>query len=166
MRNDLNAVEVWEDGNDEDPGILPSWDDEASDNVPHIFDLFFPAINGDDGYLGFDSYEGEYYEGEAARKLARKKVTRLTKEQLLDAAGQCMRIARQYLAIKYRYQCLKSAIDVLSQENLTLLRVVKGIDEAYDKAEKESHGFQFTFCESCRQLDRMLSELPDQFWIE
>lgn len=171
MRNELNAVEVWEDGDDEDPGIPPSWDDEQSSYVPNIFDLFFPAIDGDDGYLGFDSYEGdyfglEYYEGEMARKLARKKITRLTKEQLLDAAGQCMRIARQYLAIKYRYQCLKSALDVLSQENLSILRIVKGIEEAYEKAEEESHGFKYTFCEGCRNFDRVLDELPERFWIE
>ena len=139
--------------------------------MPHIFDLFFPAIDGDDGYLGFDSYEGdyfglEYYEGDMARKLARKKITRLTKEQLLDAAGQCMRIARQYLAIKYRYQCLKSALDVLSQENLSILRIVKGIEEAYEKAEEESHGFKYTFCEGCRNFDRVLDELPERFWIE
>ena len=171
MRNDLNALEVWDEGDDENPGDYPSWDDEPSENVPSIFDLFFPAIDADDGYLGFDTYEGdyfglEYYEGEAARKLARKKITRLTKEQLLDAAGQCMRIARQYLAIKYRFQCLKSALDVLSQENLSILRIVKGIEEAYAKAEEESSGFQFTFQESCQTFDQMLSQLPDRFWIE
>ena len=45
-------------------------------------------------------------------------------------------------------------------------RTRKMIEEAYDKAEDESHGFQYTFNESCRQLDRMLDELPAQFWIE
>ena len=172
MRNDMNAVEVW-DEYEEDPGPEPVWgEEEPSENVPKIFDLFFPAIDGDDGYLGFDSYEGdyfglEYYEGEAAKKLARKKVTRLTKDQLLDAAGQCMRIARQYLALKYRYHCLKSAIDVLSQENLTTIRIVKGIEDAYEKAEKETEGFTYCFFqESLKDLDRALAELPDRFWIE
>lgn len=173
MRNAINAVEVWDEYEESDPGSEPYWGDaEPGDNVPTIFDLFFPAIDGDDGYLGYDSYEGDffgldYYEGEAARKLARKKVTRLTKDQLLDAAGQCMKIARQYLALKYRYQCLKSALDVLSQENMTTLRIVKGIEEAYDKAEKETEGFKWChFQESLKDLDRAISELPDQFWIE
>jgi len=173
MRNEMNAVEVYDEYEEEnDIGPEPTWDDEPSDNVPRIFDLFFPAIDGDDGYLGFDTYEGDYfglsyYEGEAARKLARKKVTRLTKEQLLDAAGQCMKIARQYLAIKYRYHCLKSAIDVLSQENLTMLRIVKGIEEAYDKAENDTEGFKYCFFqESLRDFESKLSELPDRIWIE
>ena len=169
MRNDINAVELW--NYDDEPGDEPSWTDEPSENVPTIFDLFFPAIDGDDSYLGFDTYEGDYfgldyYLGDFAKRAARKKVLRLTKEQILDAAGQCMRIARQYLALKYRFQCLKSAIDVLSQENITLLRVVKAIEEAYDKAEEASHGFKFDFGPDCSAFDQMLKELQDRFWVE
>lgn len=104
MRNDMNAIEPWDDA-DDDPGIPPMGDEEPSENVPNIFDLFFTAIDGDNGYLGYDTYEGDYYgltyfEGELGQKVARKKVLRLTKEQLLDQAGQCLRIARQYLALK------------------------------------------------------------------
>lgn len=173
MRNEMNAVEVWDEYEEDDPGYRPSYDDEPDEYVvPPIFDLFFPAIDSGDGYIGFDTWEGDYfglgyYEGEAAKKLARKKVTRLTKEQLLDAAGQCMRIARQYLALKYRYQCLKAALDVLSQENVTLLRTVQSIEEAYDRAEKETDSFKYCFNqEGLKDLDRCLKELPDQFWIE
>lgn len=171
MRNDLNAIEVWDDA-DDDPGIPPIGDEEPSENVPTIFDLFFPAIDGDDSYLGFDTYEGDYYgltyfEGELAQKYARKKIMRLTKEQLLDQAGQCMRIARQYLAIKYRFQCLKSAIDILSEENLSTLKIVKGIEEAYEKAEAETNGFTHLYWQdSLMNFDRALNELPDRFWIE
>ena len=72
MRNDINAANVWDEYEDDDPGMEPGPDDEPGDNVPHIFDLFFPAIDGDDSYFGFDTYEGDYYgldwyEGDAAK---------------------------------------------------------------------------------------------------
>lgn len=170
MRNDLNRIEPW-DGDQDDPGYEPDGDDEPSDFVPTIFDWFFPSIDSGDGLMGYDSYENdyfglEYYEEEPARKAARKRVMKLTKDQLLDEAGQCMRIARQYLAIKYRYQCLKSALDVLSQENISMIRMVQHLEELYDKAEQESNGFKFDFEESVYEFDKALQELPDRFWIE
>ena len=171
MRNDLNAVEVW-DEYAEDAGDQPDPDDEPSDYVPNIFDVFFPAIAGeDDPLLGFDTWEGDYYglewwAGKAARKAARTKVTRLTKDQLLDAAGQCLRIARQYLAIKYRYQCLKAALDILRAEEQTMLKTVQAIEAAYDAAEKASDGFRYKYAGPVTELDRLLAELPDRVWIE
>lgn len=175
MRNEINALEVWDEYAENDPGEPPAGNEEPSENVPSVFDLFFPSIDsgGDFELWGYDTWENDYYgltwyEGEAARKFARKKIMRLTKEQLLDVAGQCLRIARQYLALKYRYDCMKAALDILMEEEATVLKIVQGIEEAYEKAEKASEGFTYLYAASApiRDLDKLLAELPDQFWIE
>ena len=81
--------------------------------VSDYFDTFFPAAGADyeGGYLGYDSYEGDYfglepYEYEMAETEAGKKIMSLTKKELLEIAGICLKVAHQYMAVKYRYDCL------------------------------------------------------------
>ena len=78
------------------------------------FDLFFPAIGSND-MMGYDVLEQDYfrldgYEEEWAEKEARKKLKRLTKDQLFDLAGMALGIARNYMSLSYRYDCLKNSI--------------------------------------------------------
>lgn len=163
MRNAINAVEVWD---EYDEKIGDACSDEVSDDVPPIFDIFFPAIEADGGFLGFDTFEGDYYglewySNEWATKEARKKIMKLTKEQLLDAAGQCLRVVRQYLALRYRYDCLEASLSILRGQEQSMLRVIKAIEEAYEKIDE----YDYSGIRS-REFDELVAELPDRVWIE
>ena len=141
--------------------------------VPDCFDLFFPAAKARfaGGYLGFDQYEGDYYglepyEYSFAEEEAAKKITKLTKKELLETAGACMKIFSQYTALRYRYDCLEAAIEILRGENMERIKVVKGIEERNRMAEDDSHGFIYKFCETVSKLDSMLSQVPQEYWIQ
>ena len=143
------------------------------DQAVATFDLFFPAAGGD-GYgelYGYDAYDDDYYaldsvwERDEAQKAALDKLKRLTKDQLIDTAGACLRIARQYMALEYRYDCLSGALEILRGKQDGLLQTVKGIEEAYDKAEYAiKNGFVFE--QSIRDLDQRLRNIPDRIWVE
>lgn len=50
---------------------------------------------------------------------------------------------------------------------MSTLKIVKGIEEAYEKAEEETNGFTHCYWQdSLVSLNRALDELPDRFWIE
>lgn len=142
-------------------------EDEAS-----LFDLFFPAVGAGGDMYGFDAYEEDYfpldtYQADVAHQEAAKRLQqRLTKTQLLDAAGMCMRIAAQFMAIQYRYDCLDAALSILRGEHGGLIRIVQGIEAAYAAADAASHGFKFDFGAEVRTLDRMLQEVPERMWVE
>lgn len=141
-------------------------EDEAT-----LFDLFFPAVGSGGEMLGYDSYEEDYFPiesftAEYAQQEARKRLKRLTKDQLLDAAGLCMRIAAQFVAIQYRYDCLSASLAILRGEQDGLLKVIKGIEEAYAAAEAASFGFKFTYGDECQRLDRMIQNVPERMWVE
>lgn len=151
-------------------GDLMYMDDEQA---VATFDIFFPAAGGD-GYgelYGYDEYEDDYYaldsgwEQNAAQRTAMDRLKRLTKEQLVETAGKCLRIARQYMALEYRYDCLSGAFDILKGKQDGLLKMAKSIESAYeDAAYALANGFCFD--ESVRNLDRALEHVPDRMWIE
>ena len=141
------------------------------DDVAPLFDLFFPAIRTDGGLLGYDTYEEDYfrldtYEGMAAMDAAKAKLKRLTKDQLLDLCGLSLAIARNYMSLMYRHDCLKAGIDILKGQNESLLRVVKEIDEAWKRWEEETDGGKYEFLRAGREFDQLLQQLPDRLWIE
>ena len=168
MREDINKCSML-DSNDEQ--IEPSFDDEPAEYIPTCFDIFFPACGADDLY-GYDSYEDDYfrlddYSITNAQKYAAAKLKRMTKDELIDAAGMCLRVAQQYLGLKYRYQCLNAALDVLRGENESLLENVKVIEELYAQGERDGWKDDWgTETEVAIKFDRTVHELPDRFWIE
>jgi len=137
--------------------------------IPECFDDFFVAVGRGETLLGWDSYEGDYYglgdtwEEEAARKESRKRMSRMTKEQILETAQICFRIFRAYIGIRHRYDCLKAAIDILRDENTGYLQMVKQINEVYEKANADRF---YSWYDSTKELDRLLECLPDMAWIQ
>ena len=120
--------------------------------VPECFDRFFVAMGaGRDfgGILGFDSYEQDYFgllcSDEVAESESRKTLKQMTKDDLIKAAGYCFRIYQSYIALRYRYDCLKAAMDILRDQNTAYLQMVKRIGELYEKAETETEGFRWKF---------------------
>ncbi len=146
--------------------------DLDSEYVSDYFDVLFPAVKASyaGGYLGFDQYEGDYYGLEPydysfAEDEAAKKIMSLTKKEILEAVGQCLKIAYQYMAIRYRYDCLDAAIEILRGKNMERIRVVKGIEEQYLVAEKSSDGFRWKYDKEVQTLDNMLKQVPQEYWI-
>lgn len=147
--------------------------DLNNEYISDFFDVLFPAVGAKyaGGYLGFDQYEGDYYglepyEYSFAENEAAKKIMSLTKKEILEVVGQCLKIAYQYMAIRYRYDCLDAAIEILRGENMERIKIVKGIEEQYLIAEKSSDGFKWGFDEEVRKLDDMILQVPQEYWIQ
>lgn len=141
--------------------------------IPECFDRFFVAIGaGEDfgGLLGYGSYEQDYFglscEDAFAEDESKKNLKRLTKDNLIAAARQCFKVYQSFIALRYRYDCLKSAIDILHDHNTGYLQMVKQIEEVYERAEGESLGFRYDYGESVRELDRISKNLPQEAWIQ
>ena len=141
--------------------------------VTEYFDIFFPAAGASyaGGFLGFDTYEGDYYgitpyEYAWAEDEAAKKILTLTKKQLLEVAGQCLKIAYAYIGIRHRYDNLEAAFDVLRGENMERIKVTKAIEEQYLKANESSHGFQWKYDAEVRKLEDLIREVPAEYWIQ
>lgn len=141
--------------------------------IPDCFDRFFVAIGaGEDlgGLMGYDSYEQDYFglSGVDAYVEDESKniLKRLTKDDLIAAARQCLKVYQSFIALRYRYDCLKAAIDILRDQNTGYLQMIKKIEEAYERAEKESLGFRFGFSEAVRELDRISGNIPQEAWIQ
>lgn len=144
-------------------------EDLENEYVPQCFDILFVAVGAGDyggGCLGWDSYEQDYFgiglpdswvESEASKQLKR-----LTKDQIIEAVGACLKVLYSYIGIRYRYDSLKAAFDILRDQNTGILKVVKKLDELYEKCEQER------FCEwsaSVRQFNQMLEALPAEVWL-
>lgn len=141
--------------------------------ISDFFDVLFPAVGASfaGGYLGFDQYEGDYfglapYEYSFAEAEAAKKIMTLTKKQILEIVGQCLKIVYSYLGIRYRYDCLEAAIEILRGENMERMKIIKGIEEQYLVAEESSEGFRWKYDKEVSKLDDMLREVPQEYWIQ
>ncbi len=148
-------------------------EDLNSEYISDYFDVFFPAVGARylGGYLGFDQYEGDYYglepyEYSWAENEAAKKIMSLTKKEILETVGQCLKIAYQYMAIRYRYDCLDAAIEILRGENMERIKIIKGIEEQYLIAEKSSEGFKWKHNKEIYKLDDMIQQVPQEYWIQ
>ena len=147
--------------------------DLNNEYVPGCFDELFPAAGANyfGGYLGYDEYEQDYYglspyEYGAACKEAEKRILRMTKNELLEAVGACLKIVVSYVALQYRYDCLEASLRIIQERNLEHLKLIKAIDEQYVKAEEESEHFKYKFCESVKVLDDMIYQVPQEYWIQ
>ncbi len=139
--------------------------------VGEYFDLLFPAAGASysEGYLGYDEYEGDYYglepyEYAYAEQEAAKKLMKLTKKELLEAVAQSLKILHSYIAVRYRYDCLSAAIEILRGENMDKLKAVKAIEEQYEAANKDSYGFKDCSREVFK-LNDLLREIPREYWV-
>ncbi len=146
------------------------WEDLQWEYVPECFDDFFCAASSNEGLLGWDSFEGDYFglgsswEEEKAREESRKRMQRLTKDQLMETAQRCFRIFRAYIGIRGRYDSLKAAFDILRDENTGFLQIIKKIDELYEAA--EHNNFQCYWSDAAKEFDRLLDTLPPRAWLE
>lgn len=136
--------------------------------IPDCFDDLFPAVGMDGEWLGYDTYEHDYfgldpYEYGPAQKEAEKRICRLTKDELLDAVGACLKIYASFTAVKYRYDCLQASLDIIRGQNMDRLKLVKAIEEQYQKAEDDKWHL---WSREVNKLDKLLREVPQEYWIQ
>lgn len=145
-------------------------DDLREQWVPECFDIFFVAAQGGDefgGYLGWDSYEQDYFGIDAmdsfAEKEAADKLMQMTKKDLIEAMRQCFRIFSSFIALRSRYEDLKASMDIIRGQNAGFLQMVKQINELYDKA---SEGNFREWNDSTKRYDMMLENMPQIEWLK
>ena len=111
-------------------------EDLQNEYIPDCFNELFPAAGADffGGYLGFDTYEHDYfglmpYEYSLAEQETEKRICRMTKRELLEAVGACLKVYTSYVALQYRYDCLEASLKIIQEKNLEALKLVKAIGE-------------------------------------
>ena len=118
--------------------------------------------------VGYDSFEENYYsltgyDPELATTEAGKRLMRHTKAEIISTVGQCLGILVAFLDLRQQYDYLKATMDILRDENTSLLKQVKEIEKLYEAAAEER------FCAwspGTKKLDMMISYLPDRLWVE
>lgn len=144
--------------------------DLQEEYIPECFDTFFTAVNTDGTLLGWDPYEGDYmglgsgFEDKMAIEEANKKMQKKTKYQILEIARYCFKIYQAYIGIRHRYDCLKAAMDILKDENTGYIQMVKQIEAAYEKADRDD--FYGGSGPHAKEFDRLLSCMPQEAWIQ
>lgn len=118
--------------------------------------------------IGFDSVEEDYfslcdYEEDLAYTEAGKRLTRLTKKEMLSRIGQTVGITMAILDLRHQYDYLKATMDILRGENQSILKVIKEIEEVYKQAEAVNFDEWYA---STQKLNQLIAMLPDRAWLE
>lgn len=137
--------------------------------VPEYFDDFFVAVKGGDyggGLIGYDTYENDYFgidsfESDLAENESRKRLQRLTKQEIIITATRCFRLFMAFMGVYRRYQDLKASIDILKDRYLGFSQTIKQINELYEKANKE-----YFWGEHTKEFNRLLEALPYDIWVQ
>ena len=111
--------------------------------------------------VGYDSEEEDYfsltsYEENLAQTEAGKRLCRLTKAEMLSRIGWAFGVMLAFFDLRQKY-------DYLSDENTSLLGIIKNIEIAYD--EMDADDFR-EWADSTKHFDRLLAALPDRAWLE
>ena len=140
--------------------------------VPECFDIFFVTSGAGEsfgGMLGWDSYEGDYFGIDGmdvfAEDEARKKLKRLSKDELITAARQCFKVYQAYIGLRNRYDSLKAAIDILRDQNTGFLQIIKEIEKLYEQA-AEHQGLYAEYSKEWKEFERYTDALPPEAWIQ
>lgn len=118
--------------------------------------------------VGYDMEEEDYfgltnYEQELAYTLSGKRLMAKTKAEMVATIGQCLGIVIAFLDLRQSYDYLKATMDILRDENTSLLSAIKSIEIAYELADKDAFS---PYEDSTRKLNAMIANLPDRVWIE
>ncbi len=125
------------------------------------------ALVGNRYLVGYDYEEEDYYslcgyDSELANTEAGKRLMRLTKKDMLATIGQSVGVLISFLDVRQRYDYLKAALDVVREENNSILQLLSDIEAAYVRA--EGAGFS-PYRQATQEFDRLVGELPDRVWL-
>lgn len=169
---DGNEDEAWEFKmmfstlDNEAQDLLESLDNWFTDDTEREFNDTSVALIGNTyDLIGYDGYQEDYfslcsYQTHLAHTEAGKRVMRKTKQEMLTSIGHTLGIILAFQNVELKYEYLKATIDVLKGHNNSILQQVKSIEAAYEAAQEESWGGK-----AQREYDKLLRDLPEQFWI-
>lgn len=134
----------------------------------HFDDFFAGTIGQGMDMYGYDTYEQDYFpidrwESRYAASEARKRMERLTKSELLEAAGACMSLYSSFISLQTRHLSLKAALDILSGNNTKVLSTVRTINEIYDEYAKNDYP---EWSKEARDIDRLGGLLSPEAWLQ
>lgn len=89
---------------------------------------------------------------------------RMTKEDLITSARQCFKVYQAYIGLRHRYDCLKSAMDILKDKNNGYIKTIKEIEKLYEKASKQE-GYYVNYSKEWKEFERYTDALPQEAWI-
>ena len=89
---------------------------------------------------------------------------RMTKEDLITSARQCFKVYQAYIGLRHRYDCLKSAMDILRDKNTGYIKTIKEIEKLYEKASKQE-GYYANYSKEWKEFERYTDALPQEAWI-
>lgn len=146
-------------------GDYYSW---GEDGFGRIYDDCTVALIGNRyKTLGYDSLEEDYfsltaYDEKLAQTEAGKRLMRKTKADMISTIGQCMGILIAFLDLRQSYDYLKATFDILRDENTSLLKQIKEIEDAYNAA--DAVGW-YEWYPEVKRFNELLECLPDYVWI-
>jgi len=119
--------------------------------------------------VGYDGYQEDYfsltgYEAELAQTEAGKRLMRLTKAEMIAHIGQALGTLLAYYDLRQKYDYLKAAMDVLRDENHSIIQRLKDIDAAYRKA--ADCKWRYEAEPLWEAFERLTKDLPDRVWVE
>ena len=120
--------------------------------------------------VGYDGYEFDWlsltgYEAELAQSDAGKRVMRMTKPEMLSSIGQVMGIILSYQAVRLRFDYLQATVDIFRDENMSVLRLIKELEELYGRIFDDS-GTYGQNQKALGEFERRVGELPERYWCE
>lgn len=116
--------------------------------------------------IGYDAIEEDYFsltnfESQLAVTEAGKRLMRHTKAEMLSMIGQAVGILVAFLDLRQQYDYLKAAIDVLTNDNRSILKQVREIEKLYEKV-----AVRYPEQQDLELFDKILERLPERMWIE
>lgn len=122
------------------------------------------------GVVGFDFVEEDYYslcgyDANLATDGAGKRIMRHTKAEIIASVGQCLGVLISFLDLRQQYDYLKATMDILRDENTSILQTIKQIDDLYKRMTDQGATWEENR-RAERDFDKLLESLPDRVWIE
>ena len=118
--------------------------------------------------VGCDDYEEDYYsltsyETHLATTEAGKRIMRKTKAEMLSVIGQVLGIILAFQNVQMKYEYLKATIDIFRDSNISILQVIKTIEQKYADMFCDDYGKSKR---AEKEFDALAKELPDKYWVE
>lgn len=118
--------------------------------------------------VGFDGYQEDYfsltsYEADLAQTEAGKRLMRHTKAEMISTFGQCLGALIAFLDIRQQYDYLKATMDILRDENTSLLKQIKEVDAVYDAASAVDF---LSWDPATRRFNQLVEAFPERMWVE
>lgn len=145
---------------------INEWQDSLNVSDEHAWDDMAVTLLGDCvGVYGFDDIEEDYfrmlgdcedYDTRLAQQEATKRITRLTKQQMVDNFQKVLQVIISYADIKAAHDCLVSIVEELDERGALLSKKNDTINQLYEDLTGKDG----------RDFDRLIADIPQRMWLE